>query len=159
MLIQFKQILVSLFMASSMQTPINLDVMNDTACMAQAIFKEAANQSLAGKLAVGNVIQNRSESKLYPNKVCEVVYQKGQFQYTKNRIPKLKESDDKVYKQMVDSTKAALMIMNNEVPDNTHGATSFVNLKIATHTDWLKSMKKTVMIGEHTFYRSRKDMI
>ncbi len=47
----------------------------DTLCLAQAIYYEAANQSELGKEAVALVITNRVYSKKYPKTICGVVRQ------------------------------------------------------------------------------------
>lgn len=47
--------------------------------MAKTIYSEAGNQSLEGKIAVGNVIVNRVRSDRYPNTVTGVIFQKNQF--------------------------------------------------------------------------------
>ena len=44
-------------------------------CMAEAIYFEAGNQPLVGKIAVAAVILNRVYSMDYPDSICEVVHQ------------------------------------------------------------------------------------
>jgi spore germination cell wall hydrolase CwlJ-like protein len=44
-------------------------------CLALAIYWEARNQPLQGKLAVAEVVLHRAHSELFPNDVCSVVYQ------------------------------------------------------------------------------------
>lgn len=50
--------------------------------MSKTINSEAGNQSLEGKIAVGNVIINRMRSSRYSNTVTGVIFQKGQFDGT-----------------------------------------------------------------------------
>ena len=130
---------------------VNIDNISDTVCLTQAVFQEASNQSMAGKEAVANVIKNRSRSSKYPSSICKVIAQKGQFQFY-GRTKHINENDPAVMQQMMDSANAALLVINNEVPDNTYGAIAFVNIKIATHIEWLHTMRKTIKIQEHTFY-------
>lgn len=47
--------------------------------IARVITHESGNQSLQGKMAVGNVILNRVADKRFPATVSEVIYQKNQF--------------------------------------------------------------------------------
>lgn len=47
--------------------------------LAAIIYREAGNQSYAGKTAVGLVVMNRVLSAQFPSTIREVVYQKGQF--------------------------------------------------------------------------------
>jgi spore germination cell wall hydrolase CwlJ-like protein len=55
----------------------NLDP--DTECMAKVVHHEAANQPLAGQLAVAEVIVNRTHSGRFPTTPCAVANQRGQF--------------------------------------------------------------------------------
>jgi spore germination cell wall hydrolase CwlJ-like protein len=49
-------------------------------CMAKVVYHEAANQALAGQLAVAQVILNRADGgPTFPRSVCGVVNQRGQF--------------------------------------------------------------------------------
>lgn len=52
--------------------------------MAAIIYCEAANQSYAGKLAVGIVVKNRMESSKFPNTIKGVLYQRYQFTPARN---------------------------------------------------------------------------
>lgn len=59
---------------------------NDRDCLAQAIYYEARNESEAGQIAVAEVVMNRVRHPGYPNRVCDVVYQRNnrtcQFTFT-----------------------------------------------------------------------------
>lgn len=44
-------------------------------CLAQAIYHEARGESVAGQLAVANVIVNRARSGKFPSTLCGVIYQ------------------------------------------------------------------------------------
>lgn len=52
---------------------------SDLECMERAIFFEANRSSRPGMISVGTVVMNRVESDDFPNTVCGVVGQKGQF--------------------------------------------------------------------------------
>ncbi len=47
--------------------------------MERAIYFEANRSSRDGMIAVGSVVMNRVRSNQFPNSVCAVVAQKGQF--------------------------------------------------------------------------------
>ena len=47
--------------------------------LSRIIYAESGNQSLEGKIAVGNVVLNRVASPLFPNTVADVIYQPNQF--------------------------------------------------------------------------------
>lgn len=51
----------------------------DLDLLARVISHESGNQPLAGKIAVGNVIMNRTKTSGFPDTVSEVIYQKNQF--------------------------------------------------------------------------------
>ncbi len=48
-------------------------------CLARVILYEAGNQSRAGQLAVAQVVMNRVRSPRFPNTICGVINQRGQF--------------------------------------------------------------------------------
>ena len=52
-------------------------------CLALAAWHEAKGESDKGKLAVMEVVHNRATHNKYPNRVCDVVKQKGQFSWYK----------------------------------------------------------------------------
>lgn len=79
------------------------------------IYCESGNQSYAGKLAVGIVVVNRMESKVFPSTLKGVVYQKYQFGPVRNGSLKkaLNEYDNGKFtstneKQCIVAAKAAL---------------------------------------------------
>ena len=83
--------------------------------MSAIIYCEAGNEPYAGKKAVGIVVMNRKKSKDFPDTIKEVIYQKGQFQPTRNGSMKkaLKAYDQgkfetKEYKACVKAAKEAL---------------------------------------------------
>lgn len=47
--------------------------------LSRVIYAESGNQSLKGKVAVGNVVMNRVKSKKFPNSIVGVLSQKNQF--------------------------------------------------------------------------------
>ena len=49
-------------------------------CMALAIYAEAHTESIDAKRAVAQVIMNRFRDGHFGKDICEVVYQRGQFQ-------------------------------------------------------------------------------
>ena len=48
-------------------------------CMTQNIYYEAGNEPAEGKLAVAQVVMNRSKSGQFPEDLCKVIYQKNVF--------------------------------------------------------------------------------
>lgn len=61
------------------------DLPGDLKCLAGAIYFEAKGESLAGQLAVGRVVVNRSRSGRFPDSYCGVVYQPSQFSFVRGK--------------------------------------------------------------------------
>lgn len=125
-------------------------------CLALNIYHEARNQSRIGKLMVGHVTLNRVKSDLYPNTICEVVYQPRQFSWThqlKNKTPKDKESWN-------ESLSIARLVMNRTF-DRAKGATHYLNPKKVNNTpNWAKPKSKThkkiTVVEDHHFFKPIK---
>ena len=104
--------------------------------LARVITHESGNQSLEGKMAVGNVILNRVNHSRFPNTVSEVIYQKGQFPGATNAEPN------------EESILAARLCLEgaNVVPD----AYYFNGVGKSCWASRNKALVKT--IGGHAFY-------
>ncbi|OYY71928.1 cell wall hydrolase [Sphingomonas sp. 28-63-12] len=63
--------------------PVPDSVDGDLACLAGAIYFEAKGESLAGQLAVAQVVMNRTTSGRFPSSICSVVTQRGQFSFVR----------------------------------------------------------------------------
>lgn len=51
-------------------------------CLSEVIYQESRGESYTGKLAVAQTVLNRTKHKSFPNTICKVVFQKGQFSWT-----------------------------------------------------------------------------
>ena len=138
------------------------DENGEVACLAEAIYFEAGNQSDAGRLAVGHVVLNRQEMREYPNSICDVVHQaewrenwKGnmipvkhrcQFSYFCDGKPEIIE-DSKTWNE---SYMLATLLVNG-MYDFTHGASHYHNDSV--HPYWADHLKHTVTIDNHIFYK------
>ena len=134
-------------------------------CMAKNIYFEAAVESTAGQLAVAQVTLNRVNSRLYPNSVCEVVYQGP---HTADGFPKRDrcqfswycdgKGDDpaiagQLWKSAHDLAKYVLK-RRHDLLDITDGATHYH----ATYIDaprWAHQKRVTTSIDQHIFYGVR----
>ena len=121
-------------------------------CLSQAIYYEAANEPLAGKRAVAQVVLNRLRHPAYPNSVCGVVYEGSnkavcQFSFTCDGSllrapvgPRWRES------QLV--AEAALAGQTEpSVGTATHYHADYVLPR------WAFTLAKIEKIGAHIFYR------
>lgn len=121
-------------------------------CLTEAIYYEAANESIAGKRAVAQVILNRLAHPAFPASVCGVIYQGFtapvcQFSYTcdgslaRQPLPRL-------WRESRDVAQAAL---GGYVEPSVGTATHY-------HADyvlpyWAFSLEKLHVEGRHIFYR------
>ena len=138
------------------------DENGEVACLAEAIYFEAGNQSDAGRLAVGHVVLNRQEMREYPNTICDVIHQaeyrenwKGnmipvkhrcQFSYFCDGKPEIIE-DSKTWNE---SYMLATLLVNG-MYDFTHGASHYHNDSVYPY--WADHLKHTVTIDNHIFYK------
>ena len=134
-------------------------------CMSKNIYFEAAIESTAGKIAVGQVVLNRINSKYYPDTVCEVVkqgrhYSNGfpvrdrcQFSWYcdgKHDVP----YPGQLWKKSQDIAK--FMLTSGYEVDITDGALNY-HADYIPNPRWAKETNKTVKIDRHIFY-AQKDI-
>ena len=141
-------------------------------CMADNIYWEARNQPVKGMWAVALVTDNRVEDKRFPNTHCEVIKQGPTSKWWYEEHGKIvpirhrcqfswfcdgKSDDIPVYD--IDVYRTALIIaqrvfFGSYSKDITEGATHY-------HADyvfpaWRKQKTKTLVVGNHIFYRWEK---
>lgn len=114
-------------------------VKSEIGCMAQNIYHEARGESFAGKLAVANVTMNRVHSGIFPNTVCDVVYQRGQFSWV-SRLNAKKHVPEEYH-------ELAKHVIIGQRADNTNGSLFFANKHVKVRR------KQTTRIGNHIFYK------
>ena len=114
-------------------------------CLAQNIYHEARGEPISGQLAVAFVTLNRMQDDRFPDSICSVVYQKGQFSWTKHN-PRIREP--KAWVKSVDVAKTATTL-HSQGEDNTLGAVFFDG----GHRKQPYHKHKTVRIGNHSFYQ------
>ena len=130
-------------------------------CMAQNIYFEARAESTAGKIAVGQVVLNRSKDKGFPTGVCDVIKQGSHFS---NGVPKRDLCQFSWYcvgKTDYPSDKGAwreslrladyLLSGRVELLDITDGAKYYHAEYVQPR--WASRKYKTAKIDRHIFYR------
>jgi spore germination cell wall hydrolase CwlJ-like protein len=128
-------------------------------CLATNIYREAATESMAGKIAVGQVVINRIKSKHYPGDVCSVVYQKTrknntvscQFSWVCNKKLPAIEKHSTAWKKSLRAAHTVLSYDTKIIPDITNGATHYHAHWV--NPDWKNALKLTTVIDQHRFYR------
>lgn len=148
----FKAILVSAMLTTGYVPEVPME---QAACLMEATYFEAGGETSKGKDAVAHAILNRRSSDVFPDNICDIVRQRGQFSYhTRNkRTFKYNQNNDKMVKDLRDSAESSLKALTGKSKDPTNGAMFFINPKIATYTDWLAGYRKTAIIGNHAFYK------
>ena len=123
------------------------------ACLTEALYFEARGESDQGHMAVAEVILNRVDSKIYPNSVCDVIYQGGhlstgcQFSYVCDGIPDvMRDAQARAKAQAI-----AAKMLDGRARTLTGYATHY-HAKYVSPI-WSKSMELTTSIGQHIFYR------
>lgn len=137
---------------------------DEVECLAKNIYFEARGESTEGQIAVAQVAINRAKSELFPNNVCDVIYQgpvSSWFLVEKNKIvPLLHECqfswwcDGKsdVPRDMWAWGRAmtiASAVLKGEVDDNTRGAMWYHATSVDPHWNQLAAVKQ---IDNHIFY-------
>lgn len=113
---------------------------NDLLWLSRIIYSESGNQSLEGKIAVGNVVMNRVNSDSFPDTVYDVIFQKNQFSPASSRS---------IYRDPnPESVVAAKLVMEGAVV--LDGVLFFnragLNCYASRNRDYVAT------IGEHAFY-------
>ena len=119
---------------------------SDIECIAKVVHHEAGNQPLAGKLAVAQVIVNRAESGHFPDSVCAVANQPGQFFPLASYNP---ARDTPMWRAAVDAARSAL---NGKAGNITRGALFFHSA--ASRPDrFFRSRQRVTQLHDQIFYR------
>lgn len=120
-------------------------------CLAKNIYFEARGESYLGQKAVAFVTINRVNSGIFPNNICEVVYQRQasncQFNWACKKNTKI--ADTEAFEQ---AKQLAVNVITtySRAPDPSRGALYFHTKAINTPT---RSSRTTATIGQHRFYK------
>ena len=108
-------------------------------CLAMVMYGEARGEGANGMLHVAETVINRAASPEYPDTVCEVVNQPGQYYAVKGRG-----------KEWRTATGLAEDILAGEnILPNT-GATHFFSGQVP---HWADKMQLVAKVGSHMFYK------
>ena len=124
-------------------------------CLAQAIYYEARSESRPGQVAVAEVVLNRVRHRLYPNSICEVVFQGSelrtgcQFSFTCDGSMR-REPRGRAWTN-ANEIAAHAMLGFGENPRTTGDATHYHT--VAVNPVWSATLVRTGQVGSHIFYR------
>ena len=128
-------------------------------CLAEAIYYEARSETTPGQKAVAEVILNRVESRVYPNTVCDVVYQgterakarrrkNCQFSFTCDGSMERHTPRGRHWEKAQNLAAIALDRGFKPLTQNaTHYHTTAVN------PVWAEHLQQTRQVGDHVFYQ------
>ena len=143
------------------------DYDEQTICLAENIYHEARGEIVEGQIAVSNVVINRVKSKQFPNDICSVVYQRSQIEILDRilkiiRIPKLCQfewvcnfkpnfiNDSDSWKNIQTLAQEIVVGVHDDI---TNGATHYYNPESVPKPPWANKLTKTIVIGNHHFYK------
>jgi spore germination cell wall hydrolase CwlJ-like protein len=128
-------------------------IMTAATCLALNMFFEARNESLASQAMIAEVTLNRVKHDLYPNTVCDVVWQRKQFSWThdgKHDDPtRMSYLDKESWKTI--KLAAELILSDPEKYLPKTGATHYHAYYVQPY--WTSSMKYLGKVDSHLFYK------
>ena len=116
--------------------------------LAKTMYHEARGDTPHGEgmQAVGEVVLNRVESDNFPDTVCAVILQKGQF------APQIKSGSKPAEKGEWElAVEIAEGLIEGEIETMDHGATHFLNPKTGS-AGWTRKFSQVGKVGSHVFY-------
>jgi spore germination cell wall hydrolase CwlJ-like protein len=135
-------------------------IMTAVMCLALNVYSEARGEPIDGQIAVAQVTMNRAEQ--VESEVCNTVFEKGQFSWTKDAVqytksgaykikrhsPKFTPRDKHAWEVAVAIAEAALTegALKNVVGNATH----FRNIREARR--WHHGLRFVKQVGHHRFY-------
>lgn len=131
------------------KVPIKLTP-NDTkqiSCIANNISHEANNQPVTGKIAVANVVVNRTKDSRFGSTACSVITQKTNGVYQFSWLGNKTLRKQHIYSE--ENMKIAEQVYIGNIRDNTFGSLFYHTIHV--YPKW--HYAKTVRIKDHIFYR------
>ncbi|MHA6718512.1 cell wall hydrolase [Sphingomonas sp. RS6] len=114
-------------------------------CLATGIYFEARSEPLAGQLAVAEVILNRTASGRFPQSVCSVITQRGQFSFVREgKLPKAPNNAN--WRRAM----AVAQVARKNLWESPAGDALYFHARYVRQ-NWGRARVATV--GNHIFYR------
>ena len=117
-------------------------------CLAGAIYFEARGEPIKGQLAVGQVVVNRAESRVFPGTYCDVVYQRSQFSFVRGgRMPTIKRASRAWKRAQALAHIADQGLWESGARDSLYFHANYVR------PSWARKKTQRTRIDTHIFYR------
>jgi len=127
---------------------------DDLQCLALTIYFEARGEPQGGKLAVASVVMNRVADRRYPNQVCDVVRQGGEWPRNRCQFSWWCDgrSDNPLdHLAWRESREIAWDVLRGATRDPTRGALWYHADYVSP--DWSADLARGPRIGRHIFYQ------
>lgn len=124
---------------------ISTRVDRELECLAIGVYYESKGEPLAGQLAVAQVILNRVESGRYPQTVCAVLTQRGQFSFVRGgRLPS--PPNNPAWRRAL----AVAQVAQRDLWESPVGEALYFHANYVS-PNWRRT--RVASIGNHIFYR------
>jgi spore germination cell wall hydrolase CwlJ-like protein len=124
----------------------------DIECLTKNIYYEAGIEDRTGKYAVGHITMNRVNAGHWGKSVCDVVYSKNQFSWT--RIKKLHKPDREKWNESLMVAYDVLKGYRVKALDNS----LFYHADYIKTPHWVDPKKQVTQIGRHIFYTKARSI-
>ncbi len=127
----------------------------DRDCLIVTLYYEAGGEGAKGLAAVGHVVMNRLDARPEGTTICDVIYEKGQFGWTRKVPRRSIPSVIGTSQRWQNAAVIADAVLSGTIDDPTDGAHSFYSvLQYGKRTPkWARNLTRTAQIGNHVFLR------
>ena len=120
-------------------------------CMAHNIYFETLGSDIDAKRAVAQTTMNRVNHSRFPNTVCSVVYQKGQYSWTRIRGRSIR--NHKEYRTALDIAREA--VSGKVVHAEAHRKNALFFHARRINPGW-NNLSRVMVDTQHVFYTYRR---
>ena len=113
-------------------------------CLALNVYHEARGEPAEGQLAVAAVTLNRVRDPQFPDSVCAVVWQRGQFSWTHDGRP------DRPYDK--GAWEVAKQVAQNAWRGQTNVGRATYFHSTGVNPFWVSERRRVARVGRHVFY-------
>ena len=123
--------------------------LQDVSCnkLAEAIIFEARGEPDIGKVAVAQVVINRTKDPRWGDSIKEVIHQPRQFSYLKDKHKQTPPTNN----DWITARKIAHGVISGAISNPVGEATHYHAARVKPK--WAKKLEPVAKIGQHIFYR------